>query len=384
MMHLSAKKSFLAIFSMGLCSLLAACGWWPYEQGTTTITTTTAPPPGSFSQTYTASLTAGEVVEMGINTATMSYTFKVLLSSYNLAGNSGLGRMTSQNTDGSFNLAASSDGFIQGGKIYAVKNGTLSGYIKATFTTGTYDVPVIGTSNSLKSVSNLAGTYNYVSFSCPTPSNGNYQATPGCTSDYGTIQINSNNIYTRCSKQDLTSVTPCTSQTSGALSAAQSQSAPITLFAGVFNFTPTWAATSSAWIFGYTAANGNKVAVIDFNDSSPGGYGYGQAILTTQVPVAPSDIAGNYALFNLIDGDKTTSIQGTGYSSSISITPTVSPIGILNPNVPWQGMINWADSGGTSDGYAVIAGTGIFASQMAVAPGAYLYTNKWFEFGMKH
>lgn len=381
MKHLSAKKILTAIFSMGLCSLLAGCGWWPYEQSTTTITTTTPPPPGSFSQTYTASLTAGEVVELGINTATMTYTFKVLLSSYNLAGTSGLGRMISQNTDGSYNLAASADGFIQGGKIYAVKNGTLSGYIKATFTNGsTYDVPVIGTSNSFKSISYLAGTYNYVSFSCPTPSNGNYLATPGCTSDYGTIKI-IGNTYSRCSKQDITSVPSCT-QTSGALSAAQAQSGPTTIVAGVFNFTPTWSLTNSAWIFGYTAANGNKVAVIDFNDANTGGYGYGQAILTSQVSVAPSDIAGNYALFNLIDGDKTTSIQGTGYSTSIISTGT--PAGTINPNTPWPGMINWADSGGTSNGHALIAGTGVFVSQMEVAPSGYLYTNKWFEFGMKH
>jgi hypothetical protein len=237
---------------------------------------------------------------------------------------------------------------------------------------------VIGMSNPLKAVYDLAGTFNYVSFSCPTPSNGNYLATPGCTSDYGTIKI-IGNTYSRCSKQDITSVPSCT-QTSGALSAAQS--APITLFAGVFNFTPAGSLTNSAWIFGYTAANGKKVAVIDFNDANPAGYGYGQAILTTQVPVAPSDIAGNYSLFNLIDGDKTTSIQGTGYSSSI--TSTGSPIGIINLNFPWTGMINWADSTNTSNGYALIAGTGIFASQMAVAPSPYLYTNKWFEFGMKH
>lgn len=381
MMNSSAKRSLTAIFSMGLCSLLAACGWWPYEQSTTTSYTSSPPPPGSFSQTYTTSLTAGEVVELGINTAKMTYTFKVLLSSYSLGGKIGSGQMTSQNTDGSYNLAASADGFINGGKIYAVKNGTLSGYIKATFTTGTYDVPVIGTSNSLKSVSDLAGTFNYVSFSCPARSFGNYQATPGCTSDYGTIQI-LGNAYTRCSKGDIVSGIPCSVQTSGALSAAQSQSAPITLFAGVFNFTPAGALTNSAWIFGYTAANGKKVAVIDFNDATTGGYGYGQAILTSQVTVAPSDIAGNYSLFNLIDRDKTTSIQGTGYSTSI--ISTGSPTGSINANVPWTGMINWADSGGTSNGYALISGTGIFASQMAVAPGTYLYTNKWFEFGMKH
>lgn len=47
-------------------------------------------------------------------------------------------------------------------------------------------------------------------------------------------------------------------------------------------------------------------------------------------------------------------------------------------------MTIWADSAGTSNGNAVIAGTGIFVSQMAVAPGAYLYTNEWFEFGVKH
>jgi hypothetical protein len=97
--------------------------------------------------------------------------------------------------------------------------------------------------------------------------------------------------------------------------------------------------------------------------------------------VSASDIAGNYALFNLIDGDKTTSIQGTAYSS---VTSTGSPTGSINPNSPWTGMTIWADSAGTSNGNAVIAGTGIFVSQMAVAPGAYLYTNEWFEFGVKH
>lgn len=124
------------------------------------------------------------------------------------------------------------------------------------------------------------------------------------------------------------------------------------------------------------------MAVIDFNDSNTGGYGYGQAILTSQVTVSASNIAGNYTLFNLIDGDKTTNINGTTYSSIMS---SGSPTGSLNFNSPWTGMTSWTDTAGTGNGYALIAGTGVFVSQMEVPlTTPYSFTNKWFEFGMKH
>lgn len=363
--------------SLVLLCLLTACE----ETTTTTTYTTTPPPPGSFSQTYIASLTAGEIVEVGINTGTMTYTFNVLLSSYSLAGKAGSGQITAQNVDGSYNLAASADGFINGGKIYAVQNGEISGYVNAAFATGSGDAPLIGTSNPITSIATLADTFNYVSFSCPTPSNGNYQAsTSGCASDYGTIRINADNTYTRCTKQNLAS-NVCTAATSGTLQIAQSQGAFTTTLSGVFNFTQNTSPVNTAWIFGYNAPNGKKVAIIDFNDSSAGGYGYGQAILTSQANVTATDVEGNYSLFNLIDGAKTTSISGVTYTSNMS---SGSVSGSINPNSPWTGMIAWSDSGGTASGNAMISGTGVYVSQMAVAPAFYTQTNKWFEFGMKH
>lgn len=374
-MTLFAHKKFFT--TLALLGMLTAC----QEETKTTTYTTAPPPPGSFSETYTASLTIGEVAELGINTATMTYTYKVLLSSYGLSGRTGSGRITSQNTNGSFNLEASPDGIINGGIIYAVQNGEISGYVNAKFSTLAADVPIMGTSAPITAAADLAGTYNYVSFSCPTPSNGNYQApTSGCLSDYGTLQINANNTYTRCSKQDLVT-TPCATQTSGTLTIAQSQGAFTTTLAGVFNFTANVSPVNTAWIFGYTAANGKKVAIIDFNDASVGGYGYGQAVLSAQSNVAATDIAGNYALYNLIDGAKTTSLQGTSYTSNLSVGSTT---GSINFNSPWTGMINWADSGGLVSGYAVIAGTGIHTAQMEVAPVYYTAKNKWFEVGLKH
>ena len=321
-------------------------------------------------------------MELAVNTATMTYTFKYLLPGYYFLAQKSLGQMTSQNIDGSFNLAASADGIIRGGKIYAVQNGALSGYIEVTSNTGFFKVPLFGTSKPITSLSDLTDTFNYVSLSCPTRPGGNYQtATPGCTSDYGTIRINADNTYIRCNKQDLTNITACSSQTSGTLSTAQSQDTPTTTLAGIFNLTRSGAAANSAWIFAYTGANGQKVAVIDFNDAGSGGYGYGQAILTSQIIVSASDIAGNYSLFNLIEGDKTTSIQGTSYSS---VASGVSSTGSINPNSPWTGMTSWADAVGSTNGNALITGTGVFVSQMAVAPGSYTSVNKWFEFGMKH
>ena len=378
-MQLAIKQKYSAIFAIGLLSLLTSCNY-------TTITTSytsSDPPPGSFSQTYTASLTAGEIIALGVDTTTMTYTFKILLSSYYSSGKKGVGQMTSQNADGSFNLAASPDGFIQGGKIYVVQNGTLSGYITTTSSTGNFNVPVFGTSSPITSLNNLPDTFNYVSLSCPTRPGGNYQvATPGCTSDYGTIKINADNTYIRCSKQDLTTITPCSSQTSGTLSVAQSQDTSTTTLAGIFNLTPTGSATNSAWIFGYTATNGRKVAVIGFNDSRSGGYGFGQAVLVSQVTVSVSDITGEYSLFNLIDGEKTTKLQGTTYSSTTT-TAVGSATGSINPNSPWTGMVSWADSGGSTNGNALITGTGVYVSQKAVASISYLLTNKWYELGIK-
>ncbi len=354
--------------------LLSSCG----GSTTTSSLTTTAPPPGSFIQSYTTSWSAGDIVQLGINTATMTYTFKILLSNHNLAGKSGKGNITSQNADGSFNLAASPDGVVFGGKLFAVKNGEVSGYISASLLAGyTFNVPVLGTSNPIQTIPSMAGTYNYVSYSCPTATSGNVIGTAGCATDLGTMSIANTFTFLRCNQQDLTTNAACTSSSTGTLSVANSAAVP-----GVFNMTRNGAAVSG-WMFAYTAANGKRVAVVDLNETAAAGsYGYGQMVMTDQVTVTAADIDGKYALFNFIEGAKSTTIAGATYSTGSTSTTT----GSINLNTPWPGMISWSDSTAQYGGNSIIAGTGIFASQMTpstVGPFS-SFTSKWFEVGLKH
>jgi hypothetical protein len=357
---------------------LSACG------GSTTNSslTTTTPPPGSFIQSYTASWSAGEIVQLGIDTTTMTYTFKILLSSHSLAGKTGKGNITSQNADGSFNLAASPDGVVFGGKIFAVKNGEVSGYVSASLLAGyTFNVPVLGTSNPILTIPSMAGTYNYVSYSCPTATSGNVIGTASCTTDFGTMSIANSFTFLRCNQQDLTTNATCASSSTGTLSVANSV-ATSTAVPGVFNMTRN-GATTSGWMFAYTAANGKRVAVVDLIEAAAAGsYGYGQMVMTDQSAVVSADIDGKYALFNFIEGAKPTTLAGTGYTTGSTSTTT----GSINLNTPWPGMVTWSDSTAQYGGHAIIAGTGIFASQMTpstVGPFS-SFTSKWFEVGLKH
>jgi len=364
--------------SMIACVLVSSCGGSTTE---TTLTSTT-PPPGSFSQSYTASLGTGEIAQVTIDTQTMTYTLSVLLSNHNLTNKQSKGNITSQNGDGSFNLAASPDGLVFGGKIYAVKNGEISGYLNASVIAGfTFNVPVLGTSSPLQNIPSIAGTYNYVSYSCPTASSGNVIGTAGCATDYGTMLIANTFTFTRCSQQDLTTNAACTLSSTGTLSVANSATTS-TAIPGVFNITRNGAA-SSGWLFAYTAANGKRVAVIDLNEAAAtGSYGFGQIVMSDQSAVTSTEINGAYAMYNFIEGAKPTTIAGTGYTTGSTSTTT----GSINLNTPWPGMISWSDSTAQYGGQAVIAGTGLFVSQMtpsAIGPFS-SFTGKWFEVGLKH
>ncbi len=77
-----------------------------------------SPAAAGFSESFVSSAAAGEVISFDVNTSLNTYTYTILKSSYGLpAQQTGSGTLTSRNSDGSYNISASGDGFVRSGGI---------------------------------------------------------------------------------------------------------------------------------------------------------------------------------------------------------------------------------------------------------------------------
>ncbi|MGA7748995.1 MAG: hypothetical protein WCA63_02495 [Gallionella sp.] len=185
-----------------------------------------------FSQTYSSSAGAGEVLQFSVNTTNLTYTYKDIGTSYAASGvvpgQSGTGSLTS-NGNGTYTVGPSNDGFITSGRVFPIQNGFLVGHVLLTSTIfGPYKIPVFGISNPITNISQLAGNYNYQGFACTSRSFGDVLGLSfGCHSHFGTITISassvaSTNDFTRCKSGNyiIASGVACAATVSGTISAA--------------------------------------------------------------------------------------------------------------------------------------------------------------------
>jgi len=278
--------AFMAI----LTSLfLAACGGG------------SAPPPATgFSQTYTTSATAGELMTYSIDTTALTYSYTITKSSYgcevsNSPCHSGSGTLT-KNNDGTFTPSGSPSS-----KIRALQNGLLAGSVTMVFNGVAQTVPIIGIANPITTIADLAGTFNFMSLQCSAKSYGLFT---GCSTYQGTASLGNNGTFTTCTGDNLGANThTCTNTVTGTMTS---------LGGGVWQFqgtSPTVGATTN-YLLAFTAPNGQKVAFLDFNDASV--FGYGQAVLSTQAATSASDLVGTYAWSNDYGASGLTTLLSNG------------------------------------------------------------------------
>jgi hypothetical protein len=301
-----------------------------------------APVVSGFQQTYTSSAAIGELITYAVDTQNMTYSFVVIKSQYgcelvNSPCRTGNGSLV-KNADGSYTPSGSPTS-----KIYALKSGLLVGTIKLGAMPAT---PLIGIPNPITTAAGLAGIYNYISVQCPAKSNGNMN---GCHSYYGTVSVSAtgNSVtYSTCQSDDISNpARNCVAVGSGSGSVDAD---------GRWTFLRTGSANEN-YMVAFVAANGQKVAYIDFNDPGAGGYGYGQATMSEKVRLQVAGYAanaGDWYVTSLTPGSDSTTIKTTSYADG-----SVSSGGTMTLNTPWDGFLtNSTDASGKF----IISGGGVF------------------------
>lgn len=348
----SFKLRTFNFFSASLVAFaLVGCGG---GGGGSSTTTSPTPVSAGFSQTYTSSASAGELMTYSIDTTALTYSYTITKSSY------GCEVATASCRTGSGTLIKNSDGTYSpsnstGTKIFALQNGLMVGGVKLTLNGMSQVVPIVGVANPVTTLADLSGTFNYISLQC---SGKTYGVFTGCGTSYGTVSIASNGTFTTCASADISAPAhTCSDSTTGALTS---------LGGGVWQFKasgPTAGATTNYFI-AFKAPNGQTVGIVDFNDNLV--YGYGQGVFSTKAPTTNPDVAGNYAWSNVYGQSGVVSINANGTTNTgLSLTP----------NAPWSGITTVA--GGTGTGYGMIAGNGVYVYRNSTISAPY------FEVGLK-
>lgn len=338
------KKSMVVATSMVSLAFLYSCGGGGG-----------APIVSGFSQDYTTSAGIGELMTYSIDTTKKTYSYTITQSSYGLTGHSGSGTLT-LNSDGSYTPSESPTS-----RVHALQNGMMVGGISLNIGGAAIDVPIFGASNPVTSIASLAGTYNYISHSCPTA------ASCSPTTSYGTIKIDNVGNYTQCVTVDITTNPACNDST-GTITAGTSN--------GLWKYVKT-GSNQINYLFAFTSPNNQNVLVVDFNDNSVNGYGYGQAIASTQVSPAIGSTDGVYTYLSNNGDSGTLTVTGTSASvrgtdrNGNSGTNTLS----ATVNSPWAGMVTATHGGGSST--SILAGTGVYIARANNVAGYY-------EIGLRH
>jgi hypothetical protein len=333
-----------------LTTFLVACG------GGGGSSSSSAPSSSSgTTTTYSSSGSVGELLNFTINTTVSppAYSYTIIKSAYGLTNSTGSGTL-STNSDGSYTPSGSPNS-----RVYALSNGLLVGGVKLNIGGTQTAVPIVGVSTPVTTLSSLAGTYNYISTACTSNANG-YPTHPNCGTSYGTLKIDTNGAYTQCTTTNITA-TPSCSTTTGAIGNASN---------GVWEYIRTGSSNKN-YLLAFTAPNGQKVLVIDFNDV--GGYGYGHAVASTQPTVnfVSGDANGTWIAHGNNNTSGSVTISGTSFTSSYT---NGTNSGTFTLNSPWIGFVRAA--GLTDTGYALLAGTGVYVYRSNTA------NNPYYEIGM--
>ena len=359
-------KFVVSICVVSGVAVLASCGGGS--------DTPVAPPAPSVT-----SAVAGEVLAFTADTDSnpKTYSWTTLVSAYGAEGSTGGGTlsdigpggrytMTDSGGDLAGNFFKSVDGTMSVGRLaLPALNGTNRAFASdASLVFGTLGdfpnlvtVPVLSLSSPMTVLSEIAGTYNFISLSCSGPSKGffNQSIRTGtqtiwndgfdtlvdhalCRTNYGTVRIGTDGIFTACPQGNLSAVT--------CIGSALTSANEITLDGGAWKYDDGSAVHTAA----FQATGAGKVGWIDTNGGS---LGYGQITLSEQKALSPSVDAGSFVI-------------GSKYKiESVGVTD-FTLVGAANNNV---GTEFTATGSGTGTGTALAAVSGAFGTYKADTSG---------------
>lgn len=340
------------VFVLGLAAFLVACGGGGGGTSATPASVSTG-----FSQTYTASAAAGELLTYSIDTTALTYSYTITKSSYGCEVvtapcHSGSGTLI-KNGDGTYSPSTS-----PASKLFPLQNGLLTGSVSILLNGTIRKIPILGVANPETTAAQLAGTYNFMSLQC---TGQTYGVFTNCGTYQGTVTITSGGTFTTCTDADITAVShTCSLTTSGVVTS---------LGGGVWALraiSPA-AGSNTNYMLAFTAPNGQKVGVIDFNDSTV--FGYGNAVISTLTATSAASVAGNYVWSN---------DYGTSGLVTLNSNLTTSTGLTIAQNSPWAGIAT-VSGGGVGNGYGMIAGNGVYVYRNSTIPSQPAY----YEIGLR-
>ncbi len=356
--------------------LIAGCGGGSASSGSS-----------GFSQSYTTSVGAGDVLQFSVNTTNKTYSFNVIETSYGAgAVASGIpaasavsntetstGTLTGPNAVGSYNLSASADGFIAGGEVFPIQNSFFVGHVIISSIAGhTRKIPIFGVANPVTTFASLAGTYNYQGYGCAGRSGGYAFGNIACSPHTGTISITSSGTFTTCKDGNLAASTPvCTLPVVGTSTASTNGDLVATATSGVYDF-KTNDGHHRGWLFAFTAG-GQNVAVIDHDDDFTPAFGHSIAI--SQTNLTSGQIDGHYFIKNNVGERHLMAISGVSFTDTpdtgSGTVPSAQVTGTLQYNNPWTGLVTYQFNARPASGVADIATIGAFTYTSSTIPFFY-------------
>lgn len=368
-----ATETLLAIFIVAV--MVVACGG-----GGSSSSATLA---------YIAADGLGEVLKFSVNTTSMTYSYALIdspMPGVTLSPpQTGTGALSGVNPVGTYAVLASSDGYIQGGKVFPMANGVMVGDVELSAPSAT-SIPVFSIPNPITTLTGVDGVYNYQGFACNTTGIADVTNNSGCSSNYGTMAIvansSTNAIFFDCLGGNIAnqSGVPCAPLSTGVIE-------PPTATPGVFQLKDS-GNNQIGWFFAFTAPNGQIVGVIDHNDTTTPEYGF--TVLTSYAPVLIGNYNGSYMVETNENQEQWVTIETVAangnipaYTSYTSTAQTGVP-GTLTPNWPWNGMSAYYIPASAALGFP----TAISGVAMVTGTGAYTHTsandNALFAVGVKY
>lgn len=388
---------------IALSSLLISCG----GGSGSTINTSSA-------TTSIASASAGEVINLTYDLTNLTYSWTTLKSSYldltsaASSAYSGRGTLLKESPNSARYVMTDSATTSVMGSLTPADNGTviarlalpvlnvgpvsIGGQTVTSFGSegplqNKMTVPVLGVRNPTSTATDVAGTYNFISFSCSDKSNGfPFQTTSRklwnpssdtfndglCRTNYGTVKI------TKGADEQTASIEYCNKNN---LTAAACPGGT-----GQGTATATYDATKQIWLFStsdnvqhaavtfQSASNNQKVGWIDTNG---GTLGYGQMVIAEQVTPNSTDLNGTY--FGESASFTTTSHTVCASGNNITMDGGAT----LTMGSPWAGFASLdisplivkstsiirtteAESNTVRSSIALMAGAGVYVSRNAL------------------
>lgn len=339
---MSSSKTQFMLFA---ATIVAGCGGGSIDTDTAT--------PG-VQKTYIASAMAGEVLAYTVDTRARTYSYEILHSAYGLAGRKSSGTLTS-NGDGTYSPDESPSS-----ELLPLDNGLLIGEVVLSMNGIDRSVPILGMANPASSVSDIAGTYNYITLQCSNRSNGIYS---GCSTARGTLEVVAPSAttatYRSCVGGDVVGgAEPCTQLRTGTVGYTSR---------GIWTFKYS-ASNDLNYVIAFRAPNGQRVGWMDFNDGTV--YGFGQGFLSERLVLTDvSDVNGTYVFKNTSGRTGTVTLTADPASRTVS---TSSGLGV-NYNNPWPGMAR----SGSGTGYGLMAGNGVYVYMDKAV------SNHYYEIGVR-